>query len=248
MARQQRDRRRRPRRRATFASVLGELLLTLGVLALGYAGWHLWLADAVLGGQQQDAARVFASELGPTRVAPPDAQLRTDEPPVAAVPDDTESFAVMYIPRLGAFERTVGQGTSRLVLDSLEQGLAHYADSAMPGERGNFAVAGHRNGQGGPFTHLDEMRIGDRITVQTSTGWFVYEFRNHEYVPPTGVGVVAPVPQQRQTPADGAYLTLTTCNPEWSAEGRLIAYATLVGWQSLEDGMPAELAEALGRA
>lgn len=248
MARQQRDRRRRPRRPATFASVLGELLLTAGVLALGYAGWHLWLADGVLGAQQQQAARAFAADLGPTQVAAPEVQLRTDEPPVGTAPHETESFAVMYIPRLREFERTVGQGTSRLVLDSLEQGLAHYADSAMPGEQGNFAVAGHRNGQGGPFTHLDEMRIGDRITVQTADAWYVYEFRNHEYVPPTGVGVVAPVPQQPATPADDRYLTLTTCNPEWSAEGRLIAYATLVGWQSFDDGMPAELAASLGRA
>ncbi|WP_405218758.1 class E sortase [Agrococcus sp. Ld7] len=248
MAGQQRERRRRPRRRATVASVLGELLLTVGVLALGYAGWHLWLADGVLGQQQHDAARDFAADLGPMHVAASDAPLRTDEAPVGAAPGETESFAVMYIPRLGEFERTVGQGTSRLVLDSLEQGLAHYADSAMPGERGNFAVAGHRNGQGGPFTQLDELRVGDRITVQTADAWYVYEFRNHEYVPPTSVGVVAPVPQQPQTPADGHYLTLTTCNPEWSAEGRLIAYATLVGWQSIDAGMPAELAASLGSA
>ena len=247
MARQQRERRRRPRRRATFASVLGELLLTAGVLALGYAGWQQWLADPVLGARQQQAAEVFAAELGPSAVASPEVALRTDEPPAESAPGDTESFAVMYIPRLGEFERTVGQGTSRLVLDSLQQGLAHYSDSAMPGELGNFAIAGHRNGQGGPFTHLDEMRIGDRIYVKTAEAWYVYEFRNHEYVAPTGVGVVAPVPQQPQTPADGRYLTLTTCNPEWSAEGRLIAYATMVGWQSLDDGMPAPLAAALGR-
>ncbi|WP_159433646.1 class E sortase [Agrococcus sp. Marseille-P2731] len=248
MARHQGDRRRRPRRRATFASVLGELLLTLGVLALGYAGWQIWLADAVLGGQQQQAAQEVAAELGPSTVAAPDVELRTDEPPAEAVPGDTETFAVMYIPRLGEFERAVGQGTSRQVLDSLQQGLAHYSDSAMPGELGNFAVAGHRNGQGGPFTHLDEMRVGDRVYVKTNEAWYVYEFRNHEYVAPSGVGVVAPVPQQPQTPADGRYLTLTTCNPEWSAQGRLIAYATFVGWQSLDDGMPAELAETLGRA
>ncbi|MCH1881625.1 class E sortase [Agrococcus sp. ARC_14] len=247
MARQQRERRRRPRRRATFASVLGELLLTVGVLALGYAGWQVWLADAVLGGQQQQAAQVFAAELGPNVVASPQTELRTDEPPAETVPAELDSFAVMYIPRLGEFERTVGQGTSRTVLDSLEQGLAHYSESAMPGELGNFAVAGHRNGQGGPFTHLDEMRIGDRIYVKTAEAWYVYEFRNHEYVAPTGVGVVATVPQQPETPADGRYLTLTTCNPEWSAEGRLIAYATMVGWQPASDGMPAELAETLGR-
>lgn len=228
--------------------MLGELLLTLGVVALGYVGWQLWLSDAVIGGQQQQAAQAFAAELSPTEAGAPELELRTDEPPAEAAAADRESFAVMYIPRLGQFERTVGEGTSRAVLDSLQQGLAHYSASAQPGEMGNFAVAGHRNGQGGPFTHLDEMRIGDRIYVQTSQAWYVYEFRNHEYVAPSGVGVVAQVPQQPQTSADGRYLTLTTCNPEWSPDGRLIAYATMVGWQSVDDGMPAELAQTLGRA
>ncbi|SDS08109.1 class E sortase [Agrococcus carbonis] len=255
MAGHQGERRRRPRRRATVASVLGELLLTAGVLALGYAGWQLWLSDAVLGAQQQAAGQSFAAELGPDAIAAPDTALRPaasaepePEMPAEAAVADRASFAVMYIPRLGQFERVVGEGTSRAVLDSLEQGLAHYSASAMPGQLGNFAVAGHRNGQGGPFTHLDEMRIGDRIYVKTAEAWYVYEFRNHEYVAPTGVGVVEPVPQQPQTPADGRYLTLTTCNPEWSSAGRLIAYATFVGWQPLEDGMPLALAESLGRA
>lgn len=246
MARQQRD--RRPRRRATAASVLGELLLTAGVLALGYAGWQVWLSDAVLGSEQQQAARSFAAALGPVEAAEPSSGLRTDEPPVEIPVADRASFAVMHIPRLDDFQRVVGEGTSRAVLDSLEQGLAHYTDSAQPGQLGNFAVAGHRNGQGGPFTHLDELRVGDRIVVQTATAWYVYEFRNHEYVPPTAVGVVAAVPQQPTTPPDGRYLTLTTCNPEWSAAGRLIAYATLVGWQSADAGMPAELLDALGAA
>jgi sortase A len=240
----------RPRRRATASSVLGELLLTVGVLALGYAGWQVALADHVLGERQQQAARSFAAELvpGAPALADPSVVLRTDEPPLEARAPDRASFAIMHIPRLGEFERVVGEGTSRAVLDSLEQGLAHYGESAMPGELGNFAVAGHRNGQGGPFTQLDELRIGDRIYVQTTSAWHVYEFRNHEYVPPTAVGVVAPVPQLPQLPADGRYLTLTTCNPEWSAAGRLIAYATWVGWQSADDGMPLELAETLGRA
>ncbi|WP_306233541.1 class E sortase [Agrococcus beijingensis] len=252
---------RATRRRATFASVLGELLLTAGVLALGYAGWQVWLSDAVLGSQQQEAARTFAAQLGPLdpvlpgvgasepAASPAEAlPLRTDEPPAEAAAAELESFAVMYVPRLGQFERVIGEGTSRAVLDSLDQGLAHYAQSAQPGGMGNFAVAGHRNGQGGPFTHLDEMRIGDRIYVQTDSAWHVYEFRNHEYVHPTEVGVVAPVPQMPSTPADGRYLTLTTCNPEWSAAGRLIAYATYVGWQPAENGMPLELARTMGRA
>ncbi|WAC67025.1 class E sortase [Agrococcus sp. SL85] len=251
MVRQQRAH-RRPRRRATFASVLGELLLTAGVLVLGYLAWQVTLGDAVLGEQQQQAGRAFAQELDAAAGIAPEAvaatPLRTDEPPAEVRAGDRESFAVVYIPRLGEFERVVGEGTSREVLDSLQQGLAHYETSAMPGELGNFAVAGHRNGQGGPFTHLDEMRLGDRIYVKTTEAWYVYEFRNHEYVDPSAVGVVAPVPQMPQVPADGRYLTLTTCNPEWSPAGRLIAYATMVGWSPLDAGMPADLAAGLGGA
>lgn len=218
--------------------------MTVGVLVLGFVGWQLTLADTIMGGQQQQAAQAYASSLHPAAPdAPAAVPLRTDEPPADAVPADREAFGVMYIPALGNLERTIGQGTSRAVLDSLDLGLAHYADSAMPGQVGNMAIAGHRNGQGGPFTHLDELRVGDRIYVQTATGWFVYEFRNSEYVEPTAVGVVAPVPQTSE-PATDRLLTLTTCNPEWSAEGRLIAYASFVGWLSAEDGMPADLAAA----
>ena len=145
MARQQRAPTRRPARRATVASVLGELLLTAGVLALGYAGWQVWLSDAVLGSEQQQAAQVFASQLGPVEPAPSTVGLRTDEPPAEAAAPEGESFAVMHIPRLGQFQRVVGEGTSRSVLDSLEQGLAHYSASAQPGELGNFAVAASYN-------------------------------------------------------------------------------------------------------
>ncbi|WP_344723140.1 class E sortase [Agrococcus terreus] len=244
--------RSRPRGRASVASVAGELLLTAGVVVLGYLAWQVTLADAVMGERQQEAGRAFAQQLdaasGADGGAVAEEALRTDAPPAEVRADDRESFAVVHIPRLGEFERVVGEGTSRAVLDSLQQGLAHYETSAMPGEVGNFAVAGHRNGQGGPFTHLDEMRLGDRVYVRTEQAWNVYELRNHEYVPPTAVDVVAPVPRMPEVPADGRYLTLTTCNPEWSAAGRLIAYATWVGWSPAADGMPAELAAAIGEA
>ncbi|MFA4840330.1 MAG: class E sortase, partial [Agrococcus sp.] len=87
-----------------MASVLGELLVTAGVLSLGFAGWQVWLSDAVMGSEQQQAAQVFAARLGPLDVAPDAvAALRTDEPPAEAAVADGESFAVMHIPRLGQF-------------------------------------------------------------------------------------------------------------------------------------------------
>lgn len=235
----------RARRRTTVVSVLGELLITAGVLALGFVGWQLELSDDIVGSQQQAAAEAVADGFGDHGVAGDDVELRVDDPPVGEAPGDTESLAVVYIPAFGEYARVVGEGTSRYVLDSPDLGLAHYESSAMPGGVGNFAIAGHRNGQGGPFTHLDDLRVGDRIYVQTADAWYVYEFRNAEYVAPSAVEVVAPVPGfPDQEPVD-QIMTLTTCNPEWSSAGRLIAYASFVGWQPLSDGMPAELADAM---
>ncbi len=235
----------RPRRRTTVGGVLGELLVTVGVLVLGFVGWQVWLSDEIMGGQQQDAAETFAQSLSGEVQGEPATELRTDDPPVAAAPGDREAFAVVHIPRFGDFQRVVGQGTSRFVLDSLDLGLAHYDTSAMPGEVGNFAIAGHRNGQGGPFTRLDELVVGDRIYVQTAGVWYVYEYRDSEYVQPTQVDVVAPVPNQPGAVPTDRIMTMTTCHPEWSAATRLITYSVFVGWS---ETMPAELAAIQGGA
>ena len=234
----------RPRRRATFSGVIGELLLTAGVIVAGFVGWQYFLSDAMFGAQQQEAASVFAASITATDTVS-ESELRTDAPPAETAAAMHESYAVMYIPRFGDFQRIIGEGTERLVLDNPEQGIGRYPDSALPGEEGNMAVAAHRSGAGAPFNALPHLQVGDRIYIQTSEAWYVYEFRNNQYVPPTQVSVIAPVPDMPHVHADGAYLTLTTCNPEWSADGRLISFAVLQGWIPSGEGMPAELAEHL---
>ena len=54
-------------------------------------------------------------------------------------------------------------GTTAEVLDSL--GLGPYPGTAMPGEEGNFAVAGHRQTDGAVLDHIDALQEGDRITI-----------------------------------------------------------------------------------
>jgi sortase (surface protein transpeptidase) len=44
----------------------------------------------------------------------------------------------------------------------------------MPGEPGNFSVAGHRVGKGAPFNDLDLLESCDAIVVETKMDWFVY--------------------------------------------------------------------------
>jgi sortase A len=112
----------------------------------------------------------------------------------------------------------------------------------MPGEIGNFALAAHRTTYGAPFANIAELRVGDRIYVETRDGWYVYAFRNLEYVWPTAVQVLEPVPQAPQVEATERYLTLTSCNPRFSAAERIIAYAVFETWYPREEGPPAEIA------
>ena len=51
-----------------------------------------------------------------------------------------------------------------------------------------------------------------------------------EVVAPTDVSVIDPLPDGAAGAApDGAYLTLTTCNPKFSARERLVVHARLDG-------------------
>ncbi|MFX7849337.1 sortase, partial [Acinetobacter baumannii] len=93
--------------------------------------------------------------------------------------------------------------------------MGHYPDTAMPGQQGNFAIAGHRGSHGAPFADLPSLRVGDAVVVETPDGWYTYRFRTLEYVRPDGVGVLLPVPQQPEVQATDKLITMTTCSPRY---------------------------------
>src|SRR6202034_3278497 len=103
-----------------------------------------------------------------------------DDPLVAAaLPGATSSaiptgtgIANIYIPRLGDdYHFTIVEGTDESALD---KGPGHYDGTALPGQIGDFAVAGHRVGKGEPFLNLDKLQPGDAVVVETATNWYVY--------------------------------------------------------------------------
>jgi sortase A len=126
--------------------------------------------------------------------------------------------------------------------DSLNKGIGHYIGTQMPGEVGNFALAGHRTGWGAPLGDIANLRVGDSIYVETEAGWYRYVFRSLTYVMPTGVDVLNPVPQvDGATPLD-RIITLTSCNPKLTAAERFIAYGVFDTWYPRAGGAPAEIA------
>ena len=240
--------RSRRRHRVSVVGVIGELFITAGVLVFLFLGWQLWLNDIIVGDQQNHAGAALAEKLnsGPVKIhsATPD-PVDYGEPIVAAAPGNAAQFGVIYIPRFGSdYARPVSQGVgTRDVLD--KSGIGHYPDTQMPGEVGNFAVAAHRTTHGAPFSDIASLQVGDKIYVQTSEGYYTYTFRGLEYVRPTGVGVLDPVPQSAGVQPTDRVMTMTSCNPKLSAAERIIAYASLESWQPASAGAPQAIAASI---
>lgn len=133
--------------------------------------------------------------------------------------------ALLRIPRLGAkYRYVVIEGVE---LTDLRKGPGHYPGSALPGQVGNFVISGHRTTYSAPFNRLDTLRGGDRILVDTRDTQYVYRVTGQEIVRPTAVEVTAPVPFRPKDRAVKRLITLTTCNPKYSAAQRLIVFGEL---------------------
>jgi sortase A len=242
---QTRSVRPRARRRFSVVSLLGELLITAGVLVLLFLGWQLWLNDIIFGASQEQAADEL-SELWEGELPTPEdvaVQPGTGDPVVMDAPAANEAFANLIVPRLGVdFKRPVAEGVANAVLNNAALGTGHYPSTAMPGGIGNFALSAHRTAYGGSFHNIHQLVIGDAIFVETKDGWYKYIFRSLEYVRANGVGVILPVPQQPGVEPTQRLITLTTCNPFLSSAERIIAYGVYDSWYPREGGAPAEIA------
>lgn len=236
---------RQSRRRVSFIGVLGELFLTAGVIVMLFLAWQYWISDRVIGGEQNEIAQELSQQWDKGEGAPAPAPAdRPDpgDPIVGTAPGNAQTFANLIVPRFGAdYIRTVAEGIG--VEDVLNtHAVGHYPGTAMPGDVGNAAFAAHRTGWGSSFIDIDKLQIGDSIYVETEDGWYRYEFRNLEYVLPTGVNVLAPVPQVPGAAASDRLITLTSCNPLHSISERFIAYGVYDTWYPRAGGVPPEIA------
>ncbi|MET9571800.1 class E sortase [Streptomyces virginiae] len=141
------------------------------------------------------------------------------------------AYAVLRIPRLGLVV-PVAQGIDkRAVLDKGYVG--QYPGSAGPGAQGNFALAGHRNTHGEPFRYINRLRAGDELIVDMRGRRYTYVVgKTLRETTERDTGVIAPVPRSLVQPGygysePGAYITLTTCTPEYSSKYRLVVWGTL---------------------
>lgn len=232
------------------AQVFGELLITAGVVLLLFVAWQLWWTNVESNAKQDQAVEQFFSDLGEGSTRPEPAQgqepVAPEQVPVMDGRAEGETFAVIYIPRFwDNFTRPITSGVTTAVLDNL--GLGHYPETGMPGVVGNFALAGHRQTNGAVLDNIHTLVPGDRIYVQTQDGYYTYIYRNTQIVLPDRVDVLAPVPTRPENEPAERVLTLTSCNPRFGAEERIIAYAVMETFQSLDAGPPTEIAAQVAK-
>lgn len=196
----------------------GKTLIAAGVLILLFVAYQLWGTGLAHERDQRKLRSRFAAELAaPPPVSAGSSPSTTTPGPLApAEAVCPECAAVINIPKIG-LDEVVVEGVG---VEELKQGVGHYPDTKLPGEKGNAALAGHRTTYGHPFNRIDELGAGDEIMITTRAGTFRYEWMEKQVVSPETVSVLNDTPDDR--------LTLTTCNPKYSAAERLIVVAKLM--------------------
>jgi sortase A len=218
----------------TAARRLGFLLVGFGVLVLLFVAYQLWGTSITTRLHQEQLRRQFNHELAllhehshpkatttttvgggsTTTATQPISGVKAPVP--GSVPADGQPIGIIDIPAIGVNYVVVqGTDTSDLVL-----GPGHYDGTPLPGQPGNSAIAGHRTTYLHPFYNLNELVAGDPIYVTTTQGHFEYTVLQVTVVSPSDVAILNPTPKPE--------LTLTTCNPRYSASQRLVVQAALV--------------------
>jgi sortase A len=215
----------------TVIGAVGRVLVTVGLLILLFVAYQLWGTGIYEARAQSDLESEFDRDLArrePQSTTSTTAGTTSTTAPVElpATPAGGDPVGVITIDKIGV-DKVVVEGTT---VPDLRQGPGHYAGSAMPGQLGNAAIAGHRTTYGAPFGDLDQLAPGDTISVRMLTGTWRYQLTRDPFVvSPSQTEVLDPVPGE-------ATLTLTTCHPRYSASERLIVQARLAPDQT---GLPA---------
>lgn len=223
------------RSRKWLLQVIGWTLIWLGGFVLAFLAFQLWGTGLQTSAaqerlNQQLAARMSVEASTPAVVAPqaettpdPRSQPEPEDPVIVTEesPDEGEALGWIRIPS-AQVDHVVVSGVSREVL---KKGPGHMPWTPLPGQPGNAVISGHRTTYGAPFFYLDEVEVGHEIYVETLIGVHTYRVRDILIVEPTDVWVTDPRP--------GAWLTLTTCTPRYSAAQRLVIVAEMIDGPNL---------------
>ncbi|MFC7626011.1 class E sortase [Microlunatus sp. GCM10028923] len=217
---------RRAKKGPSTLGVAGVLLLLVGLVWSGWIGYQ-FLGTNIEARQAYEEGR---SELQREWEESPPPTKKKDDAKKARSEKLSEGrgFALMRIPRIGLIDIPILSGVDA---GTLSRGIGHLPSTAMPGEVGNFAVAGHRITHGEPFSRLLELSPGDDVIVETRDSIYTYRIYaapSQLTVKDTETWVVDPNPRAPGNPPTERVLSLTTCEDLFRSPDRSIGFAKLV--------------------
>lgn len=167
-------------------------IVDIGVIflcLLASFAFHMYVIMPYIGARQESESINALQEQWGAPAAP----ANNGAPPAPANPiprpENHEVFATMRIPALdtssGPWQYTI---TSGATIADLRTGVGWYnnyiVDGAegsssvpaqLPGEKGNFATAAHRDGSTAPYQEINTLKTCDEIIVDTAGGSYTYK-------------------------------------------------------------------------
>ena len=222
-----------------FRGRLGTILIVVGVVALLYgAAIYFWrdpVTDLYARYRQHQLSGQLDKEFAQWRAEAPETV------PVRAGANDEAASAAAQEKAISSAARRFydslepGEALGRIVIpkigidpvfvngtdwgSDLSRGPGRYERTFVPGLGKVTAIAGHRTTFGAPFRNIDDLKQGDRITLELPYGTFDYRVTDHEIVKNNDWSILEP--------RDYEELVLSACHPLYSASHRWIVYARL---------------------
>jgi sortase A len=188
--------------------ITGACLILLGIIVISTAiGMRIWSSY-----KEKAMINDFQKTIEIEDKKPNKDKVIDTKPPS----EQDGAIGILTIPKID-LKVAIGEGVDNSVL---KYAVGHFKGTAMPGDKGNFCVAGHRSYTYSEyFNRLGEIKNGDIIYVQTQNGTYNYKVYNINVVTPDHVEVLKAT--------QDATMTLITCTPIRIATHRLIINAKL---------------------
>lgn len=174
--------------------LIGIVLILIGISVAGFSFYAKWDTNR----ENNKAIEQFENKLSSndSKEVGKDKDTKDDK----KIDLMKDGIGILMIPKID-LKVIIKEGTD---MKTMKHAVGHFKDSPMPWEKGNFAIAGHRQYTYGEFfNRVDEIGEGDNIQVKTQKGIFNYKITDKKVIEPTKVDVVENV--------DGDCMTIITC-------------------------------------
>lgn len=211
-------------------NILGILLIVAGISLIGVTIWMKYdtyrQQQAVLDsfrnlqfdvpeGENKDKEALKEEDTKENSNKAEKVEVEKDKKPEKAQLEEGKGIGILNIPKIN-LEIGIIEGVS---YEDIKYVVGHFPGSPMPGEKGNFSIAGHRISYfGQAFKDIDKLEKGDKVKVTYNGKEYTYEV--------TDMYEVTPNETEALNPTKDATITIVTCTTD--AKNRVIVKGKLV--------------------